>query len=84
ISLSNTSDGIAVTIKQSDKPNASFFPELPRKIALDNAPSAQPVEWNLTLTDTNTMEGTKETLVEDTASPTGATTGSLDVLWTRK
>jgi hypothetical protein len=83
--LKSGQDGTStISITQAGKPNASFFPELPRKIALENAPTAQPLQWVLTMTDDDTMSGTKETLIEDPASPTGARTGEAPVLWTRQ
>lgn len=77
-------NGKSIKIKQSGKSNASFFPELAREIALKSAPSAEPVEWNFTLSDQNTLTGTKTTLVPDESSQTGASTGTISEKWTRK
>lgn len=85
ISVQNNSETESIiTIKQAGKSNASFFPELQRKIALENAPTAEPLEWQLTLTDSNTLQGSKKTLIEDETAPTGAIQGTADVTWTRK
>jgi hypothetical protein len=74
----------AVTIVQAGKSNASYFPELPREIALDNAPSAPPVEWQFILISSGTLKGSKTTLITDPASPTGASKGIIEVTWTRR
>ncbi|MCR4626612.1 MAG: hypothetical protein K5640_03110 [Treponema sp.] len=87
INISITSDsgeGSTINITQAGKPNASFFPELSRKTALENAPNAEPLEWQLTLTDSNTMQGSKKTLIEDENSPSGASQGTASVTWVRK
>ncbi|QTQ11730.1 hypothetical protein HRI96_05655 [Treponema parvum] len=85
VSVQENADGSSVvSITQAGKSNASFFPELPRKTALENAPTAAPLEWLLTLTDLNTMQGSKKTLVEDKNAPTGAAQGTAEVTWTRK
>lgn len=70
-----------VVITQAGKSNASFFPELPRKTALDAATTALPIRWNLTLENTNTLTGVKTTLI---ASGDSAETGTLPVTWLRK
>lgn len=54
-------DGL-VTCTQTGKPNASFFPELPREVALVAALNAEPIKWTLTLLDAKTLSGTKESL----------------------
>lgn len=77
-------NGRTVTITQSGKSNASFFPALAREIALKLAPSAQPVKWNFTLLDSNTLSGTETTLVPDETSETGASIGTIAAEWTRK
>jgi hypothetical protein len=70
-----------VVITQSGKANASFFPDLPRKTALDAATTALPIQWNLSVENSNTLTGTKSTLV-----PAGeaAEEGTVQVTWTRK
>lgn len=85
VSIDNSSESSSViNIIQAGRPNASFFPELSRKTALENAPRAQPLEWQLTLTDSNTLHGSKKTLIEDESSPSGASQGTASVTWTRK
>lgn len=75
--------GSSVTIRQVGKFNASFYPELPRSTALQNADTAPLIEWNLTISG-NTMSGTKTTLVEDSGSTTGAASGTVEVNWLRR
>ncbi len=71
-----------VTISQTGKSNASFFPELPRQTALEAALAASPITWNLELTEENTLKGTKNTLIaEGTASPVP---GIIPVEWSRR
>lgn len=54
--------GSSVTALQASGANASFFPELPREVALKIAKTASPVSWSFELTDWNTLTGTKLTL----------------------
>ena len=79
IKSSNQSQNIIIT--QNGKANASFFPELPREIALKEAVNADPIKWVLTLDDDNTLSGTKSTLI---LSDGVAATGTMNVTWKRK
>lgn len=72
-----------VTITQTGKPNASFFPELPREIALKNAIESKPIVWKLTLVN-GELHGTKTSLQEDKSSAEGASVKNTKVIWTRK
>lgn len=74
ISITDTS----IEIKQSGKSNASFFPELPRNLALTAALSAEPIVWKLESTDSNTLVGKRYTLLPDNDS---YRSGSVDVVW---
>lgn len=76
--------GNTVSIEQNGRANASFFPDLPRDVALKNATNANPITWNLTIVDASTMKGTKTTLIADASSETGTSTGSLSVEWVKK
>lgn len=76
--------GSTVNVKQSGKSNASFFPDLPRTVALQIASTAEPVEWSLSLVATDILQGTKKTLVTDDSSATGASYGSVEVEWKKK
>ncbi|MCK9169009.1 MAG: hypothetical protein M0P01_01190 [Treponema sp.] len=70
-----------VIITETGKANASFFPDLPRKTALEAATTALPIQWNLMLKDVNTLTGTKSTLVQNGDA---SQTGTVAVVWTRK
>ncbi|MCR5724595.1 MAG: hypothetical protein K6G80_05865 [Treponema sp.] len=73
-----------ITVTQSSNANASFFPQLPRETALSLAPTAPPIHWNLHVTDSNTLSGTKHTLFSDTGNPSTARSGSEHTVWTKK
>ena len=70
-----------ITITQNARSNASFFPELPRQVALKEAVNAKPIKWTFSMTDRNTLEGIKNTLISDGES---VKEGVLDIIWTRK
>lgn len=76
--------GGSVKITQTSRPNASFFPELPRALALKNAAQSQPVEWNLTLAEDGSLKGSKTTLVESRSSDTGVSRETVAVEWKRR
>ena len=44
-----------IHIKQTSSSNASFYPELPRKNALEIAPFAKPIEWILQYNDDDSL-----------------------------
>jgi hypothetical protein len=54
--------GSQVVIVQSSKPNASFYPELPREVALVVAQTAAPIQWIFTMTDADTLTGIKKSV----------------------
>lgn len=83
MNITVSAENNSVTIRQNGKPNASFYPELPRQEALKNAAGANPIEWNLTL-EGNTLKGIKKTLVEDSKSSTGVSEGTVKVSWTKQ
>lgn len=69
ISVKTDSNGKEfINIKQTGSSNASFFPEIPRKIALEIATTAKPIEWNLFLHDENVLKGEKNTIAYSTQS----------------
>ena len=80
VELSGSGGSKNVIITQKGNSNASFYPELKRTAALSAAVSAAPIKWTLTLTDNNTLKGTKYTLLPDGDS---YKEGSLSVIWTR-
>jgi hypothetical protein len=51
-----------VIVVQTGKPNASFYPDLPRDVALAVAKDAPPIEWNFSLTDADTLTGAQKTV----------------------
>lgn len=73
--------GDAVEITQVGKSNASFFPELPRDVALKVATDAPAIKWNLTLLDSNLLEGKKTTLALQDGT---ATESQVAVSWKRQ
>lgn len=84
MNIAVSTEGSNVVIKQTGKPNASFFPELPRDLALKNVMNAQPVLWTLSLLDSQTLSGNKTTLIEDASSENGVSEGNLQVEWKKK
>ena len=68
-------------ITQTSSSNASFFPEIDRRLAMEAAVSAKPIEWNLSINEDGSLEGTKTTLIQQ-----GETIqeGSVSVKWTRQ
>jgi len=67
-----------VLISQKGKGNASFYPELPRNVALTAALDASPIQWVLTFNDDNSLSGVKNTLLPDGDS---YASGSVNVNW---
>ena len=80
VELSGSGSNKQVLIKQKGNSNASFYPDLKRTAALTAAVSAAPIKWTLSLTDTNTLKGIKDTLLPD---GDGYKEGSVNVIWTR-
>ncbi|MBR6078686.1 MAG: hypothetical protein IKQ66_04755 [Treponema sp.] len=76
-------NGNAVTVIQKGRSNASFYPELTREVALQNAATASPIRWDLKVIDSQKMTGTKTTLAEDKKSSTGASAKTSEVEWTK-
>ena len=81
VEIKSSGQGQSIVITQNGKANASFFPELPREIALKEAVNADPIKWVLTLDDDDTLSGTKSTLVMSDGT---AITGTMNVTWKRK
>lgn len=71
-----------VKITQVGKSNASYFPELPRQNALTLATSAGPLSWTLSLTNSDTLAGTKNTFT--TSGGNQAAPKTERVTWTRR
>lgn len=75
--------GTTVTAQQASGSNASFFPELPREVALKSAKTASPITWTLEITDWNTLSGTKLTLAMDDAEAVPVEQ-AVPTVWTRQ
>ena len=71
-----------IEISQVGKSNASFFPELPREIALNAASTATPIAWNFTI-KSGELIGTKKTLLL-AENGISAKEGTLKTTWFRK
>ena len=69
-----------IIITQKGRANASFFPELPRNLALNAALSAPPIQWILRADDENNLTGTKITLIQDGNS---YKSGEIQVSWVK-
>ena len=80
VELSNASKK-TIKIKQNGRSNASFYPDLPRQVALKVAVNANPIEWNFELLDDNTLKGKKSTLI---SANEDAIPGIIDVTWHRR
>lgn len=68
-----------INIVQTSGNNASYFPEIERKKALEAAMSANPIFWNLKPVNKNTLTGTENTLTEDSAG--NIKESSVSVTW---
>jgi len=66
VSIQKIDNQNTVNIKQIGGNNASYFPELSRKAALEYAMSAAPVEWSFTNVSTKILKGNKKTLIQKT------------------
>ena len=82
IEIKNENENTKIIITQDSRPNASFFPELPRTVALQAAKEAEPIQWILSLANDNTLSGTKKTLTLSNENTT--TMAMLNVTWVRK
>ena len=80
VELSNASKK-TIKIKQNGRSNASFYPDLPRQVALKVAVNANPIEWNFELLDDNTLKGKKSTLI---SANEDAIPEIIDVTWHRR
>lgn len=74
-----------VTIEQVAKSNASFYPDLPREIALLSAPEGNKIYWVFSIIEDKKMEGIKHTLVPvyENKKIVSAKTGTVEVSWIR-
>lgn len=70
-----------VEINQIGKSNASFFPNLPRQVALTAASTAAPISWHLSISS-GIMKGKKKTLVA-ADNDFGVKEDFIDTIWSR-
>ena len=78
IELINTEGSQSIQITQKGRSNASFYTELPRSLALNAALTAEPIRWILKAIDSETLSGTKDTLIQNGDN---YEKGSLSVEW---
>ena len=78
LTLENTDK---IIISQNGKSNASFYPDIPRQIALNAALNSDPIKWTFILTDGNKLSGTKNTLV---FVDNEAVKGEVNVVWQKR
>ncbi|MCI7435779.1 MAG: hypothetical protein MSH22_04160 [Spirochaetia bacterium] len=69
-----------INVKQNGSNNASFFTDLNRKLALESAVTAKPIEWNFLLQNDGTLKGEKSTLIEKNGTAENAL---IPVTWTK-
>lgn len=70
----------SIIVTQKGKGNASFYPELPRNLALSAALTASPIQWILSFDNNNSLSGIKNTLL-----PSGDNyeDGTVKIKWNR-
>ncbi len=68
MNISITVEGDSLLAVQDSKSNASFFPELPREVALVKALDVNPIEWDMTIESENSLVGIKHTYVSEPGS----------------
>lgn len=73
-----------ISVTQTGKSNASFYPNLPREIAQKLAANAEPLSWVLKLSDDNTLTGTKKAFTPDSESESGVKAEISEVTWTKR
>ncbi|MGI5174008.1 hypothetical protein H0R92_10485 [Treponema sp. OMZ 840] len=85
MNITITISGKSLTAVQQSKPNASFFPEIPREAALINAPDAAPIRWELTIENESSMQGIKLSLIAeyDDNGKVFVKPGAVPVRWHR-
>lgn len=65
VKINDEPDGTqSIKISQTSGNNASYFPEIDRQKALENAMQAEPVVWNFKMESPDVLSGTIETLVQ--------------------
>ena len=82
ISKNEENGSPTININQASRNNASYYPELQRKDAMEYAIDAQPIEWSFKLANAKTLKGTKSTLVQKMPG-VAPEQGIIDVEWTK-
>ena len=65
VEIESSSKEQQIVITQKGRANASFYPDLPRNIALNAALSAEPIVWHLKMINSDTLKGSKKTLISN-------------------
>jgi hypothetical protein len=81
LSITSESGKPSIEVRQTGKPNASFYPSLPRDAALAAAASAEPITWTLHQSGTDTLTGIKSTLILIPDTSGTVTKGTETVVW---
>lgn len=81
VELQNIQNEQKIVITQKGKPNASFFTEINRELALKAAISAIPIKWIFSTENPNILTGEKQTLIENNG---GFSQGKINVTWKRE
>ncbi|MCR5606980.1 MAG: hypothetical protein K6F69_09225 [Treponema sp.] len=79
-----TISGNKIHVKQVGKSNASYYPELPRELALKIARDATPIEWSLIQDDKGSLSGTKDTIKPSETVDGEVEKTQISVVWNRK
>lgn len=82
MSISIKIENGSLVATQTSMSNASFFPEISREKALELAPNANPIKWNLNIKNSSELEGTKYTLTEKNSSEPSYS--HISVKWTKQ
>lgn len=82
ISKNEENGSPTININQASRNNASYYPELQRKDAMEYAIDAQPIEWSFKLANAKTLKGTKSTLVQKMPG-VAPEQDIIDVEWTK-
>ncbi len=65
MNISVNIQGATFIATQESKSNASFYPNLPREVALVKALDGVPIEWELTIENENSLVGVKHTYTSE-------------------
>lgn len=78
------SDNIIIA-RQTSKPNASYFPEIPRNTALIVASNTKPIEWHFKIDNNDLLVGEKYSIkISDSSETINTEEVTLPVKWVRQ